>query len=179
MLLILLSAIISIKPDTICDCEITQLYPKPANYQNPFLEKRRLFESDESKAKRLERKVKYIGSLSKREALAFCRKILSHRLFFEQAQNDSLNDYDICTICILANDDTSVKTLNCGHSFHTQCLKQCILTSPKDKKSHCPNCRQNFIQIRKPTSTSVSSPTASHRPRRFFDKFIRPLHQQH
>jgi hypothetical protein len=130
LMLVLVLAMILIKAADPCDCLVRQFSSKPIleNTDDPvILEPRRLFDTDERKAKRLQRKARYIGLLPKQEALALCKRIVSHSLFFEKHDGGETEEEDICTICILANDETSIKSLNCGHIFHVQCLKECIL----------------------------------------------------
>jgi hypothetical protein len=111
-------------------------------------------------------------------------EIVSHRLFFEELDPvvlaQDFEDGNTCSICLQPNNDMSIKSLNCGDIFHENCLKLCMENVIQSKKLECPNCRQNFIRVRKkawvnngsPTA-SLSIPTPTHNPNRIIDYFKR------
>ena len=44
----------------------------------------------------------------------------------------------------------SVKTLACGHTFHTECLRSMVLVGRHQERMHCPMCRM-CVQVPKVT----------------------------
>ena len=61
---------------------------------------------------------------------------------YETSDIENQNFKSICTICLndISKSIQSVK-LNCGHEFHTNCLKKwCI------RKNKCPLCRRELIE---------------------------------
>ena len=52
---------------------------------------------------------------------------------------------ELCTICIdRYHPDDIISTLKCGHSFHTECIKEWHTTT-KPLPTNCPCCHEVFI----------------------------------
>ena len=72
------------------------------------------------------------------------QKIEKLKNFLQRLKTNKASLNETCAIC-LDNmkkeqiEKMSVKSLDCGHSFHTECIKDWI-----NKKSACPICRQQI-----------------------------------
>ena len=57
----------------------------------------------------------------------------AQKIFMEQ----TFTQCGICREEMDCNDESKVTTLNCGHEFHTDCLRQAL-----EYKNECPLCRR-------------------------------------
>lgn len=61
--------------------------------------------------------------------------------YIEEKNEEKEEEEEECSICLEKMTETHYKTLECGHHFHMDCLKQLI-------SFHCPLCRHQ-INIKK------------------------------
>jgi hypothetical protein len=92
-------------------------------------------------------------------SLLFCKKLrtdiqngvasidafLAQTSVFQKVAKNELSAYSECHICWNDHDKTSLKSVNCGHVFHSACLKQCIKSRPPMLRTECPTCRHDYL----------------------------------
>jgi hypothetical protein len=70
---------------------------------------------------------------------------LAESSIFQKIDKNEMKHHDDCHICWDGHDETSLKSKNCGHVFHSACLKQCVLSRPPLLRTECPICRHDFL----------------------------------
>jgi hypothetical protein len=79
-----------------------------------------------------------------------------------------------CTICADTSDAATLHTLECGHSFHSECIVQWF----RSGNDTCPNCRSSAITARFERQTPQQRLTSLRR-RRTIDQTTKSLILKH
>jgi hypothetical protein len=76
--------------------------------------------------------------------------IIRELRLFDLPSKQELKEYMFdgveCSICLSLHDGDSLKTVNCGHLFHGECLKHCLLDRLPENRLLCPECNHDFIE---------------------------------
>lgn len=67
-------------------------------------------------------------------------KVNMKRCFEKYEDVSEVEDVDVCCICLMEYDNTTIQSKMCGHKFHNNCIKTWILND----KENCPLCKKSF-----------------------------------
>ena len=62
----------------------------------------------------------------------------------ESRKKADLENHTLCSVCLSEFENGElVKTLRCGHMFHTECIDPWLI----NERALCPVCRQGIYQV--------------------------------
>lgn len=75
----------------------------------------------------------------------FDKEVVDIEKAFKKCSDNEYNSNDFCVICLSEYNDTTICSTECGHMYHSKCIKDWF----SNDKSTCPLCKSEFYKKKK------------------------------